>query len=298
MDGDRLQLHLVGRDGNSLRTIGESDRYASFSVSHDERQIALWRFDAFVGTYDIWLMDVLRGIATPLTSDPATDLYPVWSPDDKEILFSSSRHGPYNLYRKKVINLQAEERLPVSDLAQFSYDWSPDRKLVLYEQLAKDRKQRDIFASPLDGGEPISLAASMYDERHPSVSPTGRWLAYISNDTGAYEVYVQTFPQPVAKKRISNGGANQPLWRADEKELFYSSPDNVLMAVEVRTDGAELVAGTPKALFPLKSAPPSFATPFWKPLRDGLHFLVLRLAVPAQGQPVTIVTNWQAELKK
>jgi hypothetical protein len=123
-------------------------------------------------------------------------------------------------------------------------------------------------------------------------------VAYLSNDTGAYEVYVQAFPHARGKKLISNGGAFAPSWRVDEKELFYSTPDNVLMAAEIRSEGGELIAGTPKPLFPLKSAPPSFANPFWKPLRDGQHFLVLRPAVPVQGQPITIVTNWQAELKK
>ena len=144
----------------------------------------------------------------------------------------------------------------------------------------------------------MPLAASNFDERHPAVSPSGHRLAYLSNETGAYEVYVQTFPHPGAKKRISTGGAFSPRWRGDEKELFYSTPDNVLMAVEIRSEGTELTAGTSKALFPLKSGQQVFTNPLWKPLRDGQHFLVLRPAVPAQGQPITIVTNWQAELKK
>jgi serine/threonine protein kinase/Tol biopolymer transport system component len=298
VDRGRFQLHLVARDGSTLRAIGESDRDVSFSLSHDERQVALWRLDAAVGTYDIWLMDVARGIASRFTSDPASDLYPVWSPGDKEIVFSSSRHGVPNLYRKKADGTEAEQPLHVSDRPEVADDWSPDRSLLVYEQPAKDGRQRDIFALPLDGGEPLPLAATNFDERLPAVSPSGHWLAYLSNESGAYEVYVQTFPHAGKKKPISNGGAYGPRWRGDEKELFYSTPDNVLMAVEVRSEGAELVAGTPKALFPLKSAPPSFATPFWKPLRDGQHFLVLRPAEPAQSQPITIVTNWQGELKK
>jgi len=266
--------------------------------SHDERQVALARFEASVGTFDIWRMDIVSGITSRFTSDPSTEVYPVWSPDDKTIAFSSTRQGPYNLYRKNVDVAQAEERLRVSDLVQFAYDWSPDGKLLVYEQLEKNGRQWDIFASPLDGGEPLPVATTTFDERHPAVSPSGHWLAYLSNDTGAYEVYVQAFPHAGAKKRISNGGAFAPSWRGDEKELFYSTPDNVLMAVDIRREGPELIAGTPKSLFPLKSAPPAFTNPFWKPLHDGQHFLVLRPAVPAQSQPITIVTNWQADLKR
>jgi serine/threonine protein kinase/dipeptidyl aminopeptidase/acylaminoacyl peptidase len=298
VDGDLWQLCIVARDGSTTRTVGESDRYISPNPSHDERQVALARFEASVGTFDIWRMDIVSGITSRFTSDPSTDMNPVWSPDDKTIVFSSTRQGPYNLYRKSVDVAQAEERLRGSDLTQSPFDWSPDGKLLVYEQYEKNGQRHDIFASPLDGGEPLPLATTTFDERQPAVSPSGRWLAYLSNESGAYDVYVQSFPHARAKKRISSGGAYGPRWRGDGKELFYSTPDNVLMAVEIRSEGDELIAGTPKALFPLKSAPPSFANPFWKPLRDGQHFLVLRPAVPAQGRPITIVTNWQAELRK
>src|SRR5262249_38520379 len=156
-------------------------------------QVALWKFDAAVGTYDIWLMDVVRGIASRFTFDPASDLYSVWSPDDKEIVFSLSRHGPFNLYRKKTDGTEAEQPLHVFNRNELALDWSPDRRLLVYEQRATDARQLDIFALPLDGGEPLPLATTNFDERLPSVSPTGRWLAYLSNESGTYEVYVQRF---------------------------------------------------------------------------------------------------------
>jgi Tol biopolymer transport system component len=96
-----MQLYLLARDGSTVRLIGESDRNYSLRLSHDEQRVALLRFEASVGTFDIWLMDAVRGIASRFTSDPASDVGAVWSPDDKEIVFSSSRNGPYNLYRKR-----------------------------------------------------------------------------------------------------------------------------------------------------------------------------------------------------
>ena len=97
---------------------------------------------------------------------------------------------------------------------------------------------------------------------------------------------------------ISNGGAFGPQWRGDEKELYYSTPDNKLVAVEVSAQGSEFVAGTPKVLFPLKAAPTTFDTLFWAPTPNSQQFLVLRPVGIAHGIPITIVINWQAGLRE
>jgi Tol biopolymer transport system component len=288
----RYRVDLVARDGTTLRTIGAPDRYIAISLSHDEKQLALWRFEPSQGTYDIWLMDTVRGIASRLTTDPATDVYAVWSPDDKEIIFSSTRRGSYNLFRRNLAGA-LDEQVRAVERQQTAEDWSSDRKLLVYEESAANAFMTSIWALPLEGGDPIPLTNTQFDQRQPGVSPSGRWLAYISNESGSYDVYVQAFPHAGRKWRVTNGGGFFPRWRGDEKELFYSTPNNVLMALPVQSQGTEFGFGSAKVVFPLKSAAFTFTGRFWWPLRDGQSFMVLRPAEPAQGKPITIVTNWQ-----
>jgi dipeptidyl aminopeptidase/acylaminoacyl peptidase len=294
-DWDRFRVELVGRDGTTIRALGDSEQYVMLELSHGEKQLALSRFESSEGTYDIWLMDLTKGVPSRFTSDPATDQYPVWSPDDREIIFSSSRFGFNNLFRKKLAEGQ-EERVRAAEHNELARDWSPDGKLLVYEERAANANH--LWALPLQSGNPIQLTNTQFEERHPAVSPSGRWLTYVSNESGSYDVYVQAFPRAGRKKRLTTGGGLYPRWRADEKELFYNTPDNVLMALPVQSQGAEFSWGAPNRLFPLKSAPFAFANPFWRPLHDGQSFVVLRPAEPVQGKPITILTNWQAGLKK
>jgi hypothetical protein len=231
-DWDRFRVELVSRDGTTIRAIGDPGQYTGLEVSHEEKQLALARFESSEGTWDIWLMDLTSGVPSRFTSDPASDLYPVWSPDDKEIIFSSTRLGFNTLFRKKLAEGQ-EERVGAANHPQLARDWSPDKKLVVYEERVANANTYHLWALPLQGGDPKQLTDSQYDERHPAVSPSGRWLTYMSNDSesGLYDVHVQAFPHPGRKWRLTTGGGLFPSWSADEKELFYSTPDNVLMAL-------------------------------------------------------------------
>jgi eukaryotic-like serine/threonine-protein kinase len=292
-----MQLNLVSREGATLRPVGEPGMYTAFNLSHDDKQVALSAFGADSPTQDVWLLDVERGVSSRFTSDPAMDQNAAWSPDDKEIVFSSTRKGAYNLYRKKLVGGQ-EERVGRSDQRQWANSWSANGNRLLFSGPLSAVSQSDVWAVPAGGGDPIPLANTQFDEYSATASPNGRWLAFVSNDTGAYEVYVQSFPKAGTRQRISAGGGFFPQWRADGKELYYSTPDNTLMAIEVHGDGPEFAAGTPQALFPLKAAAVYSLGTFWQPMHDGRRFLVLRTAEPAPGKPITIVTNWQAALKK
>ena len=291
------QLTLVSREGATLRPVGEPGIYFQFSLSHDEKQVALGAYGAGSPNSDVWLMDVERGVTTRFTSDPGTDTHPVWSPDDQEIVFSSTRKGSFNLYRKKLRG-GPEELVHPSDQRQFANGWSANGDLLLFSGPPSAVSPSDVWAIPAGGGDSIPLANTQFDEYAATPSPSGRWVAFVSNDTGDYELYVQSFPKAGARRRVSTGGAFFPQWRADGRELYYSTPDNVLMAVEVHGDGPEFTAGTPRSLFPLKGAPVFSLGTFWQSMRDGQRFLVLRPAEPVQGKPITIVTNWQAGLKK
>jgi Tol biopolymer transport system component len=295
-DADLYRVDLVARDGTLIRTIGDAERYNQIHPSHDNRHLALMRFDPSRGTYDIWLMDMTQGVASGLTTNPATDGYPIWSPDDKDIVFSSTRLGPMSLFRRTLASGQ-DDLVHSANRDQYPWDWSPDRKMLVYEEASAGA--RSLWAMPAQGGgDPVRLTDTQFDNRHPMLSPSGRWLAYDSNASGSnYDVYVQAFPHKGRPQPVTNGGGFFPRWSADEKELFYSTADNYLMALPVQTSGAELSFGSAQRLFPLKSPQTSLTVILWRPLRDG-SFVVLRPAEPAQGKPINIVANWQAGLKR
>ena len=126
-----------------------------------------------------------------------------------------------------------------SNQQQWTNGWSANGNLLIFSSPSSAVSQSDVWAVPAGGGDPIPLANTQFDEYAATASPNGRWLAFVSNDTGAYEVYVQSFPKAGARQRISTGGGFFPQWRADGKELYYNTPDNTLMAVEVHGDGRE-----------------------------------------------------------
>jgi eukaryotic-like serine/threonine-protein kinase len=293
------QIALVAKDGRTLGTIGQPDYYISLEVSLDGKRMALSRADASSGTFDIWVMELTRGVPSRFTFDPATDVNPVWSPDGRQIVFASTRSGPFNLYRKGSDETGKEELLRASKTSQVPRDWSRDGKYLVYsERISASSNTSDLWALPLSGGEPLPLARTEFDEVCGRVSPSGRWLAYTSDESGTDEVYIQAFPRPGAKWRISNGGGFNPMWRADEKEIFFTSPDGKLMAANIKSGSAEFGPGEPRVLFPLEATVPSRFAIYWEPFSDGQRFLILRPAEPSQGKPITVVTNWQAGLKK
>jgi len=292
------QITLVGREGNTLGIIGEPDHYIYLELSPDEKRVALTRADPSSGTFDIWLMELARGVPWRFTFDPASETLPVWSPDGKQIVFGSTRGGPANLYRKGSEETGNEELLRASKAQQRPRDWSRDGRYLVYVEIPESSNTSDLWALPLAGGESFPLARTEFDEVCGRVSPSGRWLAYTTDESGTDEVYVQAFPRPGAKRRISNGGGFNPMWRADEKELFFNSPDGKLMVEDVKSLPTGFVGGEPRVLFPLQATAWSRWAVYWQPFGDGQRFLILRPAENSQGKPITVVTNWQAELKR
>jgi dipeptidyl aminopeptidase/acylaminoacyl peptidase len=170
----------------------------------------------------------------------------------------------------------------------------------VYEQTGQ-KTAADLWLLPLSGErKPVPYLQTPFDEMAARFSPDGRWMAYQSNESGQFQVYVQTFPSSGAKYQISTSGGTFPRWRRDGRELFYVAADQKLMAVPIKL-GATVEAGTSQPLFP---APPfagvTNATSFYAPMGDGQRFLV---NAPAGGEatvapPFTVVTNWQAAFKK
>jgi Tol biopolymer transport system component len=277
------------RSGRQLGLAGEQGPYGDIDLSPDGKFIAITRQDAAPGA-DIWVIDWERaGVPTRLTLDPADDINPVWSPAGDRIAFTTYRKGNADVYIKNANGVGAETPLLDSSSNELVEDWSKDGKYLVYK-LGKDAFE-DLYVLPLSGADkkPIPVVTGPFRKDEPQFSYDGKWLAYTSNESGTFEVYVISFPAGDQKLRISAiGGGGQPRWRKDGKELFYRSPDNSAMAVDVKL-GARIEAGIPRRLFGNPDSP-SARDPVrhqWNVTPDGQRFL-LRYA---NGSGSTVITG-------
>ena len=296
--GGNVDLAWFDRAGKRLGTIGPPAAYNNPTLSPDEKRLAVsiidpqGRFSAY-----IWLVDLASGLRTRLTFDPGAESSPTWKPDGSVIAFHSSRDGPLNLYQKATNGAGNEDPLFKSDNSKNPTDWSADGKFILYTE--QDPKTgSDVWVLPL-GGEQKSFPFLQTNaaEVQGQFSPNGKWIAYSSNESGTFQVYVRGFPTG-GQWQISNNGGGDPKWRRDGKELFYISPDKNLMAVELKGDGPTIEAGVPKTLFemPIRGLPGP--RNYYDVSHDGQRFLIAATPAEAASRPMTVVLNWQSGLKR
>ena len=289
------QLTWFDRTGRNLGPVGEPADLGAMALSPDERRVAVERLDPAIGTDDIWLLELSRGIFSRLTSSPSHEGTPIWSPDGRQIAFSSNPKGEFHLYRK-TLSSGEEEMLLESVGRKIPEEWSSDGQLILYSLTQAGKT--DVWFLPMSGErKPAPLLVTSFDTNEPHVSPDGRWLAYDSEESGDFEVYVQPFLKAGEKLRVSSNGGGQPRWRGDGKELFYLALDGRMMAVPISA-GAAIELGVPKSLFQtgLTNVIPTF--PQYVVTRDGQRFLVNASMLETSPTPITVVLNWTAGLEK
>jgi hypothetical protein len=292
------RLIWLDRNGRRLGTLGEAQDYTNPAISPDQKKVAVGIGDGQTGPRDIWIMDIQRGTNFRLTSDPADDLNPTWSPDGSKSAFSSDRKGKRDIYLRDADGGGADELLAESGENMSVEDWSGDGQLLLYSTNAHEGlfSFQDRKLAPLTG--------SKFTEDQGRFCPNGsakpRWFAYTSNETGVRQVYVQSVDGALAgrgaKLQISNSGGTEPFWRADGKELFYLN-GNKLMAVGVNGVGETFQADVPKELFQTPLAP-EYSRNRYDVTRDGKRFLVLVPAGEKQEQKINVIVNWPALLKR
>ena len=312
--GTRRQLVWVDRAGKSLGTVGPPDEGNPTSpvLAPDEKRVASGR--TVQSNTDIWLTDVGRAIPTRFTFDPALDVSPVWSPDGTQVVFRSTRNGSSDLFIKPANGAMDEQPLLISQQNKTPLDWSRDGRFLLFSVLDA-KTQSDLWVLPMtppngsvDVRKPFPIVQTSFEETQGQFSPDGRWIAYTSNESGRYEVYVRPFQEAGGKWEVSTGGGSQPRWRADGKELFYIAADAHLMAVPVRatSEGRAIDVGTPLVLFPTHLANGQGISltgyqsrALYAVTRDG-RFLMNANADSAAADipPLTVVLNWQEELKQ
>ena len=242
-------------------------------------------------------MDAARRVSTRFTSDPVNDISPVWSPDGEQIVFRSDRAGGNFLFQKPSTGAE-NERLLAPIEAAFPTDWSPDGRFILYYS-SLPTTGWDVMVLPLFGDrKPIPVSQTRFAEVAGRFAPSGRWIAYASNESGRFEIYVQPFPQSGSRVRVTTSGGFEPRWRRDGKELFYLSLDGTLTAVPVNA-AETFESGPPQRLF--QTRVPFLGSIYrsdYEVVGDGRRFLVNTLMEGAAAAPITVVVNWTAGLKK
>ena len=280
---DVSRLTWFDRTGRATPLPAEADALSgSVRFSPDGTQALFVRTDPKTAL-DLWALDVPRAVETRLVSGPSVDAFPAWLPDGRAIVYSTVRGHPPQLIFRDLGTGQDRELAPPPRGLQAAQDVTPDgRTLVFGERAAQGAF--DLFTIPLpEGGEPKPLLETPFDEVQLRLSPDGRFAAYVSNDSGEYELYLAAFPGLADKVRVSKAGAANPRWRRDGHELFYFAPDGSMMAVPVRTGTREF--GEPKVLFKA-SGPMSYdVTP------DGQRFLAIAPEVIGAKQPYTVALD-------
>ena len=293
-----VQLAWVDRAGKVSANIGEPGPKLGVELSPDEKRVAEVRAEPSRSITDIWLIEPERGAAaTRLTLDPAGDVVPIWSPDGSQIVFCSTREGVPNIYQKLSSGAGTDELLVKSDAITIPTDWSRDGHYLLYQQISPNTGM-DLWVLPMTGDRtPFLYLQTEFTEYSGRFSPDGRWVAYVSNESGRNEIYVRSFPISGGRWQVSTAGGAQPRWRDDGKELFYLNNDDKLAAVDVKTHADVFEVGIPKTLFEVRRGFER-AGDSYDAANDGQRFLVFLHGEETAPSPFVVVKNWLAESKR
>ena len=223
-------------------------------------------------------------------------MYPVWSPDGSRIAFDKELKGQQTLYQKPSLGGGAEELLLASSAnPRAPQAWSPDGRFLMYFE-RDPVTLADLWVLPLDGKQqPSVFVNSKFEERTPQFSPDGRWVAYMSEESGRPEIYLRPFPASSGQFPVSTTGGITPRWRLDGKELYYIAPDGQLMAVSIVTTGRAPEMGAPVALFQphiLFGGTMATGNTWQYDVAPDGRFLINVTAGDAAAAPITVIQHW------
>jgi Tol biopolymer transport system component len=292
----RSALTWVDRTGKEVGRVREPGVLSNPSISPDGEQVAVDVSDLKANNVDIWIESLKGGSNQRFTFDPSEEVDGVWSRDGKTIAYRSAANSA-RLMLKPASGLVRE--VPILSLQVggeiLPNSWTVDDKQILCTTVSGGRPS-DLVLVPASGGKAIPFLNSKFAETNGQISPDGRWVAYASNESGDWEIYVTSFPGAGGKWQVSRGGGSEPRWRRDGKEIFYITPTGMLTAVSV-VGGDAFTTGTPAPLFQLRSRTTISSTDLYTydVARDGTRFLVNRYIKPEHIKPLTIVLNAAAE---
>jgi Tol biopolymer transport system component len=235
------------------------------AFSPDGSKVVVARWDPNTNGYNLWENDLKLESPVRLTSGAWFDGQPVWSPDGHRLVYSSSRNGTFQIFDKDFSGTGEDKVLHQTGARIFPHHWSAANRLIYTEEDGSG-PEGDIWSLPLDGSPAEPLFRTGADETQGRISPDGRWIAFASDESGRWEIYVRSLSPDGIRRLVSSNGGTNPLWRNDSRELFYFEPDDetrtslaidqTLMSVEVSA-GDEITLGTPRSLF--RTRTPTFS---------------------------------------
>jgi Tol biopolymer transport system component len=291
-------LTWMDRNGRALGTIAEPAVQCNPTLSPDDTRVAVDISDRKANNVDIWLESTAGAGNSRFTFDPAEEVVGVWSRDGRILAYRSaggSLTGHGGLLLKPANGLEREHEIfkvtPADDIIPNS--WSPDDRQILCTRETSTGYHLELV--PSSGGTSVPFEIGSGSQINGMISPDGRWVAYASDESGSWEIYVTTFPGGVGKWQVSRGGGTEPRWRGDGKEIFYLGSAGMLTAAPVDT-AAGFSAGTPTPLFQFHGRAGISSTDMlsYDVSKDGRRFLVNRYVKPERITPLTIIMHTAA----
>jgi serine/threonine-protein kinase len=272
--------------------------YRDVRVSPDGTRLAL------AAQNDVWTYEIARGTLSRLTTHPAQEYGPMWTPDGQRIAFTSWREGYPEIFWRSADGTGSDERLLTrgKDLIDvYAYGWSPDGMQLIFSEVRPSRGlQCANLQAPTIQGEPTVLVKNDFCNGAAVVSPDGRWIAYHSNLSGRSEIYVERYPQLGSRQQISTGGGELPLWSRDGRTLYFRTLDNQrVLSVAVQA-GATFTAGGAEILFELAMQDPQGGSRPYDVAPNGSFFVIRNAETEGRTEApsVVLVQNWTEELKR